>query len=247
MTKPILAFWSLVVLSLLTSAVAYSATLKPFTAHYDLSRSGIEFGAVRLAFERTKDGRFLYESETNPKGIGKLLRKDRIVERSIWRLQDNRILPLDYTYIHEGSRKDRNVSLKFEWDKGRVVNTAEGHSWTMDIPPGTLDKFVTQLAVMLDLQAGKENLRYAVADGGHLKHYEYTEDGRERVETQLGPFDTVRLLRGKVGKTAKTTLWCAPALDYLPVRVERRNEEGVYRMEIGALEGLKEIAVRVGP
>ncbi|MCK4587906.1 MAG: DUF3108 domain-containing protein, partial [Gammaproteobacteria bacterium] len=57
-----------------------------------------------------------------------------------------------------------------------------------------------------------------VADGGKLKSYDAVIQKTETIETPAGEFETIRVNRDD-GKRV-TTLWCAPDLNYLPVRIE---------------------------
>lgn len=234
----------LLFLALIPAGAALAADLKPFNATYSLSRAGLDLANVSLLLRKEGDDRFVYESETTAVGLAAVFRDDRIVERSDWQAVDHAMRPLAYAYTHEGSKKNRNVTLNFDWQTGSVVNHARGKVWTMDVPTGTLDKFLVRLALMLDLQDGREDLRYDVADGGQLKEYRFLRGGEETIDTPLGRLETVKIASGKFDRKYGTTFWCSPQYDYLPVRVERTERGALYRMEIRAVEGLTDVALR---
>ena len=103
---------------------------------------------------------------------------------------------------------------------------------------GSLAGSAALLALMVDVRAGKTNLAYTVADGGHLKTYRATVLGREEISTYLGTLQTVKVGSGLASGTRQTTLWLAPSLQYLPVQVERQDEGEVTRMTLLSTEGL---------
>ena len=110
----------------------------------------------------------------------------------------------------------------------KVSNTVEGHTWEMEIPQNALDKLVVQIAVMMDLAAGKKELVYDIADGGKLKEYRFAVVGKENIRVPAGEFEVLKIERIRKDNDRTTYLWCAPSLNYLPVRIEQiEHEDGV--------------------
>jgi hypothetical protein len=199
-----------------------------FHSLYAISLNNFVIGESRIELEAQSDGRFVYRSNTHSVGVARLFRADRVQESSLFVLHRGRIRPLEYRFDHTGSKKGRHAFLDFDWKARRVSNTVEGHTWEMDIPPAALDKLVVQIAVMMDLSAGKEQLTYAIADGGKLKEYHFATVGRETVNVPAGEFEVIKIKRLRKDNDRTTHLWCAPALGYLPVRIEQvEHEDGV--------------------
>ena len=223
---------------LCTRSVAAAQWLQPFSADYLLSLGGIEIGKARLSLRMEGDGSYVYESKSRASGTLALLRGDVIEENSRFRSLSDEIIPLSYAYTHNGSNKDRDVSLLFDWPKGEVRNTAKGGTWTMPIPPGTLDKLSLQLALAADLKQGLKTMEYLVADGGRLKRYRFTVLGEELLETALGSIPSIKLNRSKNNRAPDTTIWLLPSLRYLPARIERHRQGVVRRMVLQAVRGI---------
>ncbi len=211
-----------------------------FEASFVLSAQGIDIGQTHWQLEPVGGGRYVYRSRSEATGIAKLLRDERIDERSEWRYTDSGgVKPLHYTYSRSGGKRERDVEVRFDWDAGRVHNTLNGQTWSMEVEPGTLDKLVYMLALMQDLADGMRATRYTVADGGKVKSYEMRVVGEERVDTVLGPLDTVIVHRQREGDDERETLvWCAPALGFLPVQVEHREADGTVRLTLTRVEGI---------
>lgn len=212
----------------------------PFTASFVLESSGATVGRTDWTLSRAGDGHLVYESRSETAGILALIRDDRILERSELRLRGSGALrPLAYLYDRTGKKK-KHLEIDFDWGKGVAYNTIHGDTWPMQIPDGTLDKLSYLLALMRDLAAGREDVRYTIADGGKLKSYRLSVVAREQLETPIGTLDTVKVRRLRDDDAERSTVfWCATDLHYLPVRLEHSEPDGLaFSMEIDSLDGL---------
>lgn len=227
-------------IALLSFAIALSAPevpLPPFDAEYSLQRNGVIMGTSTRSLSAAQDGIFIYSSTTQATGIVAWFVKDRIDEHSKWTFDGKHIRPLEYVYNRSGGSKTRQVKLSFDWQHHTVTNSIDGDPWRMEIPPDAQDKLVYQLAIMYDLLNGKKNLEYKIADGGKLKDYTFEIVGEEVLNTALGRLKTVRLQR--IGDKRDSTVWCAPQLSYLPVRLEQQDTDGSeLSMYINSVQGL---------
>ncbi len=234
---PFITLFSLMLIS--PSTFAAEPVIPDFEATYDLTRAGITYGENRRTFKRVDDGRYQFESSTRSVGFAAFFIKDTIYEKSILRYSadDNRLLPESYHYARSG-KKERHVDLSFDRESNRVVNRINDDPWVMDVPADALDKLSYQLQIMLDA-GGETNFSYPIADGGKLKHYEIERVREETLKTAIGRYQTV-VLRRKSGKR-ETTIWCAPALNYLPIKIMQREKDGgEYYAEIKKLKGIKD-------
>ena len=196
-----------------------------FTAEYNIYNRGIKVAEMRRIMEPAADGNFVFRSDTHTTGLFSLLRKDRIVEQSTWQVADGTPRSLSYTYVRNGS-KNRNVSVRFNWDTRHIINTINGDSWLMPAVPQVVDKLLYQFALMTDLRSGGKELNYTVADGGKIKNYEIEPLGEESIKTPLGKLHSMKFRHQKLGDDRITTLWCAPQFQYLPVQVEYQEQDG---------------------
>lgn len=237
-TKPWVTLLTVFFLFAAASTHARDAAWLPagFTATFELETLGARVGETRWQFSR--DGELLnYQSTSEPAGLYALIRDETIVESARLRASGNDLIALNYQYRRTGGKRDRFVEVAFDWANKRVRNTAKGQTWEMDVPTGALDKFSYLLAVMRDLQAGEKVLEYKIADGGKLKHYELDVLAEERIETRFGVLEALKLRRKHRSKR-QTTLWCAKALGFLPVRVEHREKDGsVLTLTVQAVSG----------
>lgn len=217
---------------LVASGVAAGAP-RPFNLAYLLTSDGNEIAEVEQVFEPTGPGRWRFSSRVEPSGILATLVGGTIREVTELEKAEARLRPLSYLFERRGLARDRDVTVRFDWARGRVENVVNDDRWTMRVPHDALDKHSLVLAVSADLAAGTLAASYPVADGGRLKTYSFQRLGDERVVTPLGVLDTVKLRRERPGGRPATLFWHAPAYDHLPVRIERRDDGGrVLRMAL---------------
>lgn len=218
---------------------ASSLQFDRFVANFVLKALGATVGRSEWRLVPITENRFLWETRSETAGAGALIRDVYVSERSESEIIGQSFRPLVYQYDRYASDATRTVRVAFDWNDGVVLNTAEGHTWRMKVAPGTLDKLNYLLALMRDLAAGKRSMQYSIADGGRLKRYELRADGTETLETALGTLETLKVVRLRRDGGARATLWCAPALGYLPVKLERPDRDGrLVSMTIETLEGL---------
>ncbi len=203
---------------------AEQVPLPLFNAEYSLIRNGITLGVSTRTLSAAPNNTYIYASTTQATGLIAWFVKDHIDEHSIWRFDGSHLLPLEYVYDRHGGRKTRQAKLIFNWQHQTVTNTIDGESWHMEIPANAQDKLVYQLSIMYDLLNGKKDLDYKIADGGTLKDYAFAIQGEEMLNTDLGRMKTIRIQR--IGDKRDTTVWCAPQLSYLPVRLEQQDVDG---------------------
>ncbi|MCB1859494.1 MAG: DUF3108 domain-containing protein [Gammaproteobacteria bacterium] len=211
---------------------AQETSLRPFRAEYSLSRGYLEFARVEVELRLPANGGYSYRAHTIPIGLTAVLHSDEVTETSQGRIVDGQIQPLKYRYLHAKSTNPRQVELSFDWPDLRVTNTTQGTRWLMKIKPGTQDKFSQQLSLIVALANGKRNIQFPVADGGLTKQYSFYIQKEEIVSTGIGPLHTAKVIRSKNGRPSRASLWLAPELHYLPVKVERRENDGEYTMNL---------------
>ncbi len=210
-----------------TPAGAENVTgLRTFQAEYSLYAKDTRAARVIRSLTRLDDNSYEYRSETKTVGLISLFRKLHIVESSRLMVEERMLKPLHYSYGRTGYRKKRDVSIEFNRATNKIKNTINGDFWHLPMEPAVMDKLLYQLAIMHDLQNGRIPASYRIADGGGIKTYSFEKLGEEVVETPLGSFNTIKMLRHKPGSSRKSVFWCAPDLEFLQVKVEHTEKDG---------------------
>ena len=202
------------------------AALPTFEVEYSLYARNAKAAQVIRRLSRLEDNSYEYRSETKTVGLISLFKKLRIIETSHLTVQGGLLKPVYYSYKRSGDRKKRDVSIEFNWETNKIKNTINGDFWHMPIQPAVMDKLLYQLAIMYDLHNGQTPVSYLIADGGGIKTYSFEKLGEETIDTPLGSFSTTKMLRHKPGSSRRSVFWCAPALEYLPIKVEHTEKDG---------------------
>ena len=202
------------------------AALPTFEVEYTLYAKNTKAARIIRSLERLDENIYEYRSETKTVGLVSLFKKVHIVETSNLMVQDHLLQPVLYSYKRTGDKKKRDVSIEFNWHGRKIKNTINGDFWHMPIEPAVMDKLLYQLAIMYDLQNGHTPDTYLIADGGGIKTYRFERLGEETVETPLGSFNTIKMLRHKPGSSRRSVFWCAPELNFLQVKVEHTEKDG---------------------
>lgn len=216
----------LLLAALIASTTLLAGDLPDFEASYILKRGSLRIGSSNIEFRSSSDGSYVYESHSWPTRWVAWLLKDRLHESSRGNIIDGSLRPDAYHYLRTGGSREREADLSFDWQQKLVKNRVEGSLWEMEIPRGTIDKLASQLGMMLALRQDKDDVTFQVADGGRLKEYRFKVIGQETVAVPAGSFETVKITRLRDNKERVTHVWCAPELNYLPVRIFQRETDG---------------------
>jgi hypothetical protein len=197
-----------------------------FVDAYKLYAYGVEIGQGHRVFGKTADGKYQFHSNSNTTGVAAMLRDDKIEEHGLWEMRGRDIIPLKYSYQHSGKHKQKAIKLEFDWASWRVRNNADP-VWEIEAEKGALDPMSSQIALMRDLLEGKRgDIVYRIPYKGKVQDYLLQYQGEEQLDTALGVLKTVKFRRQGSNKDRITTMWCAPALLYLPVRIEHQEPNG---------------------
>ncbi|MCX4188174.1 DUF3108 domain-containing protein [Methylophaga sp. OBS4] len=218
---------------------AFAMDIPDFSANYQVKLNGIQAGELKRTLTTEQDGLRRFTSSSQASGVFSFFKPDVIKETSLWSMVKGQVQPQQYRYQRKGGKKDKNLHVDFDWNKRIASIDDQKHPWQLKIEPETLDKLVYQISLMQDLAQGLKQFDYRIADGGRLKTYRIEVLGEELITTPMGQIKTVKLTRHREApKDRETTLWCAPALNYLPVKLEHTEDDTVFTALIRKLKGI---------
>lgn len=196
---------------------------EPFTARYEVRVAGLG-GELTSTLSRNGAGVYVFENRTRAKGVARMARPRDVLDRSEFRNDGDRLQPLRYD-SEDGSRKNKRGNvIEFDWNAGKAGSQYKGELRPIELEEGILDRQLLQIAMMRDLAAGERSATYTVIDRHDVKRYEVEVLGEEKVAVPGGEFQTLKVERRRPGSSRSSLLWCAPELDYLPVRLEQLKD-----------------------
>jgi len=185
----------------------------------------------------TRDGdRYRVTSVTEPTSLGKLMAPGILREDGTFRLIRGRIRPIHYQQKREG-KKSFARSVDFDWNK-KVLRFGDGREQAL--PLGTQDSGSIIFALMLALPPSDKPQVVHLTDGKRLNRYTYSHAGREKLSTPIGDFDTVLVQRANPRKQETVTIWVAPRLSNVPVKLKKERKGKVSSaLTITSVKGIK--------
>lgn len=218
---------------------AGSATALPaeFEAAYKV-RASIASGELSMSLSTADGGAYLFRTVTRPRGLVRMFARGEIDERSSLEIKGGMVVPLDYI-VRDTISKNHDADVRFDWEDGTVEGEERGEQVSGETQPGLLNRAALYVAIMRDLQLDQLPDEYVLFDRGRVKAYQLENLGSEVVEVPYGRFEAVKLVRDAEDSSRSMYLWCAPELDYLPVRIELyKDDKRVSRADLKAVKGL---------
>lgn len=199
-------------------AAAGEPQLPDLQLTYSASWNGIGLGEVAITLRPGEaTDCYRYESRSKPVGLVKMF-YGAPRELSEFCVRGGQIVPHRFSFFSSRG-EDKDFTLSF--DAGKVT---DHKGKVRDVPPNAQDRFGIQQAVRLWLlgQVGAKEpgtVEFAQVDDRRIRHYRFAITAFEKVEVPAGTFEAILVQR--IDDPRKTNkFWIAPAVDYMPVKVE---------------------------
>lgn len=189
---------------------------------------------LELAWELTKDGSPIADIvQTLDHSRGKYEITEKWRGRGLYRLMGNvtrhsrgevgleGLRPAEYTDERTGRDTERAI---FDWKAKTVTYQYKGPATTTALPANPRDRLQFLLQFAFNPPKG-EQVALDVIDGRGISDQVYRVEGRERLKTPAGEFDSVKLVRRKEG-SERAEIWLAADRGYLPVRILVIDKKG---------------------
>lgn len=205
-----------VVTLLCFSPMSLAAMPIPFEADYIGYRKGQKIGTAKQKLEHISGNqyRLYYESLASL-----FFLTDKRYETSIFVINDDQMIPQEYSYVRKGTGKDKSLNLTFNIDK-KIITPDKGETvqWS-----GELDNLLYRFHFQQSLMTNQQEFDYRIINSrAQLKGYKFKILGEERLTLPYGELDTLKVQIVRASSSKRTTfIWFAPNLDYLMVRIEQ--------------------------
>jgi len=194
---------------------------KETSAVFDVFRNGSSVGYLESTLKYPGQT-YEYSKFTQSTGLAKLLTKASISEKAVGKYSGERLIPQSY-YFDQRTRKEQ-VTDQARFAGNRASGMYKGNAYSLQTPANVLDRASLEIAVARDLHQNVPTLQYNVMERGEIKQYIFSRVGSERLNTNAGVFNTIKVQVKRQDKERQTTYWMAKELAYLPVKMV--HEEG---------------------
>ena len=202
---------SCLLLLISAAAAAHAAPPARVEIRYDVVRNGLTVAESVDRFEHA-NGRYRLTQVSRGRGIFVL--RGSIKRTSEGQVGANGLRPLRFSDERTG-RPDAQAT--FDWDANKLTQQYRGEPRTDTMPLRAHDRLAFLYDFVFAGQAPKGEVSFHLTDGRGMSHHVYTVNGRERLKTPAGEFETVKMVRSHDGDRAE--IWFAVDHSNLPVRV----------------------------
>ena len=197
---------------------------KETSAVFDVSRNGSSVGYLESTL-KYPGKTYEYSKFTQSTGLAKLLTKASISEKVVGKYAGERLIPVSYSFDQKTRKKQVTDQARFSGN--RASGMYKGNAYSLQTQANVLDRASLEIAVARDLHRKLPRLQYNVMERGTVKQYIFSRVGSERLETDAGVFQTIKVQVKRKDKSRKTTYWMAKELAYLPVKMVHEEDGDV--------------------
>ncbi len=205
--------------------------LKPFSAEYEVFRSGEKHGSAKRYLKVTDNGYELgYHSN-----ISWLIFDDEREERSLFTVENGQIRSNHYLMKRSGSGTNRHYELTLDRLQKTLKVGKKQKLQQIEWNDNWLDSLSYHSQIVLDIQAGKTDFVYQVLNrDGNSREYKYKVTTEELLSLPFGKIKALRIERYGQSPDKQVFAWVAPELDYMLVRLWQA-EDNVEQFDVQLL------------
>jgi hypothetical protein len=216
-------FWIAVAACLLLSP-ALAAPPLPFEITYDARYDNFTAEASRYLRYDAETSTYQLQTEISLDLLGQTLTS--VVEESQVRWDRDHPVPLRYQYKQEGL-STRSRSIVFDHQAHTANFDVDDRKGTLAIDGPVYDDLSSYLAIREQLIAGVKDITFEAIDKDTIKTYRYQVGEEAMLETALGSFLAVKLIRIRDDNpTRQTEIWAAKNYDFILLKLVQAEPNG---------------------
>lgn len=214
-------------LVLASASVPAQAPLQ-FDLTYRFTFNGQYVGNVSDSFKR-EGSRYRLSSIAKPdKKLAFLLPVMTLTSEGA--IQSGSFVPSRYRQVRSNA-PEKAVMSEFNWTSNQLTHHYKGKTVQTTLPKGTQDA-LSQLYTFTLAGKAPPQLEFPVSNGRKLIHYRYEKLPGGRISTPMGSFEVIEYRRIAQPDENAISVWIAPALHHLPLRIRVREESGLFEQHL---------------
>jgi hypothetical protein len=220
------------------AGLAQDSLLLPYRLDYSAETLGLSAEATRYLWQ-DESGDYILRNKIKAAPLGVTLAE--LDERSRFTVQGTQVLPLSYSYEQSGLGAEQQHA-EFDWNGGEVLSRYADGEARLVLAERVTDKLLFQLQLRQQLLSGQTGpFEFAIVDEDDIEVQRYALVGEERLSTELGEFDTIKLQRIRAEDSPRSTyFWLAKDWHFLLVAIEQTDSRGrktVLTLRAGEVSG----------
>jgi hypothetical protein len=200
-----------------------------FELVYRFTFNGHYVGNVTDRFQRTSGQQYQLTSIAKPEGnLAFLLPTLSLTSKGAFKSQQ--LVPSSYRQVRSNAPQ-KAAQANLDWSSNLLTHHYKGKTEQESLPPGTQDA-LSQLYVFSIMEELPVKIEMPVTNGRQLLTYRYEKYPAQPITTPLGSYETVEYRRiAKPGENA-ISVWVAPALHHLPLRIRVQEDSGIFEQQL---------------
>ncbi|CAA0096503.1 DUF3108 domain-containing protein [Zhongshania aliphaticivorans] len=201
-----------------------SDEILPYQAEYKISSDSLSTNATRTLSKKGNN----WQLSQHAKLMFVKVNEESLIESTAYGLR-----PLRYEYSNNMSSKQDQI-INFDWTTHSASDKKYRKPWSSEISDDTFDQLGAQLKMreMMINNRLNDEISLSVVNRGKHKTYTVKQLDEETIDSAVGKLRTVKLLRSRPGSSSETTIWLAKDWNYLIVKLEQREDDEVYSLEL---------------
>ena len=202
--------------------IAFSASVKNYSARYEIYHNNFYVGHTNRKLTKEKDF-FVFSSVSETAGIASWFADITITETSKLKITNNNLTfySFDYQINKNGKKESYQLNLK---NAQQFYNSHKKQLFP--VTQHLQDTHGFTVAIMYDLKNGKREMTYELAKKNKLDKYQLKFIKNEALATSSGKISTLKMEYFNPKKNQRVTIWCAPDMDFLPIRILNSDDNG---------------------
>ena len=222
-------------LSLIVSSACWSQP-QNFVAVYTAQLKQAD-GQLSMTLKKEDGGLYSYELTTKPGGFWRIIIDGSIWQKSTFILEGNDVLRSQtYELIDTIRSKPRKSRASFDWEDSLITGHYKDRAIKLPLTGNIIDKVSLQIAIIMDIRRGIDQSEYHILDKDKIQVVQVNRNSSAMINVPFGKFEAIEINRSSPDSNRTNTLWLAPELDYIPVKItQEENGKIVFSASLSQL------------
>lgn len=215
---------------LMTGYSSQALAMSPFQASYQFAYNGKNLGSATRTLSKSGNN-WTYVFAAKAGAIASA------TETSRFSLNNGQITSGNFSRTSKILVHNNTMTIKFNPSAKTITTSKDKENRSFAWKAGVLDELNAELQIREDLKAGGLKSNYHLADAKEIEARKFVKAGAEKIKTNYGTFDTVKVVMKHDKPGRETIFWLAPKLDYLPVKVTHQDKKTSYGLLLTGYKG----------
>lgn len=203
---------------------AHATDLTGFSATYKISADGKTGTATRTL---TKSG-----SSYNYSVKGSIVGIASVNQSASFSLTGGKIIPSSSSMSFKVLGVGNTHNVKFNNGAKTVVSTYKSKATTIKMTKQAYDDLSLEAQIRQELINGRFTGNYHLVKKTNIEATRFKKSGTSKITVPAGTYEAVRIDRVHDDKGRATSIWVAPSLNYIPIKVSQTNDGKTISMEL---------------